>query len=290
MNPTAKSFILDLLSTLRGGAMPVRALIAAAEHFDIADNSIRVALARLLAEGRVARDDRGQYALGVQAEAMRRQVTTWRTLDDRVVRWDGGWIGVHRSTRRPRLTGPEVRRRARALRFLGFRTLEPGFNVRPDNLRGGVTEMRAQLHALGLEAEGLVFVVDQFDPATEERALALWDVAALRAGYRRSISMLAQSERRLPQLAERHAMTEAFRLGGQVIRQLVLDPLLPEPLVPAAERTALLDAMRRYDRLGRACWAGFMRASGAPHRHAPADTRMAHEEDWLRTAAVGGTR
>ena len=42
------------------------------------------------------------------------------------------------------------------------------------------------------------------------------------------------------------------------LRQLVLDPLLPEPIVPAAERRALIEAMQRYDRLGRTAWAGWL--------------------------------
>jgi len=288
---TAKSFILDLLSTLRIGTMPVRVLVTAGHRFGIAENSIRVALARLLVEGRVERDERGQYGLGAQAEAVRRQVTSWRTLDERLSTavWDGRWIGVHRSVSGRRATSPARRRRERALRFRGFRTLEPGFDIRPDNLHGGIGETRAQLIGLGLEENALVFAINRFDERTESRARQLWDTAALRAGYRHSIAALSDSEKRLPQLSEQQAMIESFRLGGRVIRQLVLDPLLPEPLIPAAERSALLQAMRRYDRVGRACWARFMREVGAPHLHAPADTRMGHDQDWLRTAAIGGT-
>ena len=37
-------------------------------------------------------------------------------------------------------------------------------------------------------------------------------------------------------------MVESFLLGGRVIRELVLDPLLPEPIVPDAERDALVAA------------------------------------------------
>jgi len=55
MRPTAKSLILDLLSTARGGAMPVRALIAAAALFEIGENGVRVELARLSARGLVQR-------------------------------------------------------------------------------------------------------------------------------------------------------------------------------------------------------------------------------------------
>ena len=56
--------MLDLLSTLPRGAMPVRALVAAGDLFGISENSVRVTLARLLADRLVARDDRGAYRLG----------------------------------------------------------------------------------------------------------------------------------------------------------------------------------------------------------------------------------
>jgi hypothetical protein len=60
MQPTAKSVILDLLSSLRGRAMPVRALVAAGGLFDISAESMRVALARLLQRGTSERGARGQ--------------------------------------------------------------------------------------------------------------------------------------------------------------------------------------------------------------------------------------
>src|SRR5262249_46512570 len=97
---------------------------------------------------------------------------------------------------------------------------------------------------------------------------------ALRAGYRKMRDLLAESEKRIPTLAIEAAMTESFRLGGQAIRQIVLDPLLPEPIVPAAERAALVAALRRYDRLGRSCWAELLRATGVTGLRTPADLRM----------------
>jgi len=68
-------------------------------------------------------------------------------------------------------------------------------------------------------------------------------------------------------------MVESFKLGGRVIRELVGDPLLPEPLLPVAERRALVTALRRYDRAGRRIWASFMARYGAPHIELPADGR-----------------
>jgi phenylacetic acid degradation operon negative regulatory protein len=54
------------------------------------------------------------------------------------------------------------------------------------------------------------------------------------------------------------ARVESFELGGAAIRQLLLDPLLPEPIAPEAERRALLESMRRYDSLGRRVWRGWL--------------------------------
>src|SRR5262249_20980091 len=80
MEPTAKSVILDLLSTIGERSMPVRALVAAADFFGIEENSLRVALARLLAADTVERDERGAYRLGRRAAAVQRQVRSWRRI------------------------------------------------------------------------------------------------------------------------------------------------------------------------------------------------------------------
>jgi phenylacetic acid degradation operon negative regulatory protein len=271
--PAAKSLVLDLLSTLPRGAMPVRTLVDAGALFGLAGNNVRVALARLLASGLVERDDRGLYRLGARAEGVSRQVASWRTVDERVRPWDGGWIGVH-TAGLPRGDRRAARLRTRAFRLLGFRTLACGLEVRPDNLVGGVATVREQLVRLGLDAATPVFALGQLDPATDARARRLWHPLALRAGYRKMRTALAESEKRIADLTVEAAMTESFRLGGEAIRQIVLDPLLPEPIVPAAERAALVAALRRYDRLGRSCWAEFMRATGVTGLRTPADVRM----------------
>jgi hypothetical protein len=79
-------------------------------------------------------------------------------------------------------------------------------------------------------------------------------------------------------------MVESFLCGGRVIQQLVLDPLLPEPILDTRERDALVASLRDYDRLGRECWADFLAHYGVPHRQAPADTRMAAGAQRLATA------
>lgn len=283
--PAAKHIILDLLSTMPGRAMPVRALVATGALFDLAENPMRVALARLLASGQVERDERGLYRLAPRAQAVAEQVGGWRRLDARRRTWSGGWIGVH-TAGLPRGRSRRTRGRQRALRLLGFRALAPGLEVRPDNLAGGCEQVRRELHGLGLESEAPVFVLRDLDPATEARARALWPVTALAADYRRMRAAIEESLGRLASLPPPQAMTESFLLGGRAIRLLATDPLLPDAIVPDGERDQLVDAMRRYDRAGRAAWGEFLRGFGVTRGQAPADLRL--DPDVPR--AAGGSR
>lgn len=275
VDPSAKSLTLDLLSTLAGGTMPVSALVKAGELFGIAENSLRVALARLVTSGQVDRDDRGRYRLGRSAAPVDRRVTSWRRLGERHRPWSDGWVGVYTAGIPRRPSDQQTQRRLRALRFLGFGELAPGLWLRPDNLRGGVDAVREDLVGLGLEAGVLVVGIHALDAATDAHARGLWDVASLCAAYRRSLADIEASERHLPMISEEQAMVESFLLGGRVIRQLVLDPLLPEPILPVGDRDALVEAMRRYDRLGRACWAAFLERNGVANARTPANTRIA---------------
>jgi phenylacetic acid degradation operon negative regulatory protein len=267
---SARSFVLDLLSTLRRGAMPVRALVESAALFEIAEGSVRVALTRLVAEGLVERDERGQYRLGRAAEPVRSHVAAWRDLDAQLQPWSGAWIGAIETRPKSR---PEQRRSARALDLLGFRPLARGLAVRPGNLAGGVARVRDELAALGLAPGSTVFELRELDPVSDARARTLWDGDALVAQYRKHRRAIEASTRRLRDRAPERAMVESFRVGGAALRTLARDPLLPEPIVPARERTLLVLAMRDYDALGRASWSPFLSRHGVLHRGAPVDSR-----------------
>ncbi|MGH0037737.1 MAG: PaaX family transcriptional regulator [Myxococcota bacterium] len=252
MSLTSKSLVLDLLSTLpEGRAVPVGALVRAAGLLGIGENSLRVSLARLRARGLVESRERGLYCMGAAAQALNRTVRSWRGVENEVRDWDGGWVGVQAE-------GPTGRggakRRATALRLLGFRPLVGSLLLRPDNLVGGVETVRERLASLEIGSQLLVFGLGELDALHDARARALWDVAELESGYEASIAALEASEARLPSLAPEAAMAESFRQGGEVVRQIVLDPLLPAPILDTAKRSRLVETMRRYDVLGRECW------------------------------------
>jgi len=258
MEPSPKSLILDLLSTVGRSSVPVRALVAAAEIFGIGENRLRVALARLCADGLAESRAPGRYRLGRGARGVNDELRGWRQLDERLRPWDGGWVGVQTAQLTKPAGAAARRNRARALRLLGFRPLSVGLEIRPDNLVGGVPDVRQRLAVLGLARTGLVFGLGELDAQADAAARALWDGEASIAGYRTTRAALERSAALLAKLSRPAAMLESFRVGGAALRQLVLDPLLPEAIVPAAERRALVETMQRYDQLGRAAWAGWL--------------------------------
>jgi phenylacetic acid degradation operon negative regulatory protein len=50
------------------------------------------------------------------------------------------------------------------------------------------------------------------------------------------------------------AARECFLLGGQAIRHVIFDPLLPDPLVNAKDRQAFVQTVREFDQLGHSIW------------------------------------
>jgi phenylacetic acid degradation operon negative regulatory protein len=271
MQPTARGLVLDLLSTLRpGSAMPVGALIEAGALFGITANNVRVCIARLLASGHIARDERGAYRLGDASRSIGAHVRTWRARDRGTRKWTGRWLAVHQGA----AARTAQRARLRALRLFGFAPLRPGLWLRPDNLAPPLETVRRELAALGLPPGDLVCVLAELDAASEARARRLWDVAALHKTYRALGAALTASEARLGRLPPDRAMAESFVLGGRALRQLVLDPLLPDALCPPDTRDALLDQMRRYDRLGRLAWATLLQRFDVPSLRTPVDSRL----------------
>jgi phenylacetic acid degradation operon negative regulatory protein len=261
--------------------MPVRALIEAGGLLGIEENNIRVSLARLYSSGRIERDERGRYRLGPAVAAVSHQLQSWRDLDSRRRAWRGDWIAVH-CARLGR--GSARRRRERALDLLGFRELEAGFSLRPDNLRGGVQNIRGRLVSLAARSQvaegnvaesalGRVFIVRNLDPATDLNARSLWDAASLADASRASLQQLRESEDRLPRLSNDEAMIESFLVGGRVLRQLIRHPLLPAEILDPRPLSDLLEAMKHYDTLGRGHWARFLRRHDVPHRALPLDSR-----------------
>lgn len=251
LNP--RHLILKLLLVAEGEAMSVREAVAACGLFGIRENSVRVALVRLASAGMVEAAGRGIYRLGPNAAGLAQDVRTWPQAESRVQAWSGAWIAVHcgnlgRSDR------AVLRQRDRALNLLGFRELDRGLFLRPDNLVGGVAAVRERLYKLGLEREAAVFVLAELDAGREQQARTLWDGEALNESYRRTRQQLEEWLARSESLELEVAARESFLMGHKAIRQVVFDPLLPDPLVNVAERRAFVESVLRYDHAGHVIW------------------------------------
>lgn len=261
MEITAKSLILDLLAFVRRGDMPVAALVEAAGMFGIAENNVRVTVSKLFASGEIVRDERGFYRLA--QERLDRVARITRSSEAEVApgAWRGGWIAVHA----PRLgRGAPRARRERALDRLGFRELESGLYVRPDNRRGGIAEVRASFadHVPASDEAPLIYGVHDLGEETELRARRLWDHEDLPARHAALCMRLERSQKALEAMAEHEACVEGFVLGGEAARQLTRDPGLPPEISDPAPRRALLDQLRAYERVARRVWQPLMRRHG----------------------------
>jgi phenylacetic acid degradation operon negative regulatory protein len=258
---TAKRLVLELFTAAGPGEASAAVLVQAAALFHLSETNVRVTLARLVAAGTLELTGRGMYRLGADAQALTKQVTSWRVLEKNVRKWDGGWTCVHLGGL-GRTDRAALRRRERALRLLGFRALAPALEIRPDNIEGGVPALRERLRALGLEEEALVLRASDFDAESEARARALWDGRRLTSGYRTTHERIDKWLVAAQELAPHVAAREAFMFGGDVLRQILFDPRLPEPLVDVGARRAMVEAAKRLDTYGRRLW---QRSFGMAH-------------------------
>jgi len=253
----ATALILSLLSVAPRQMVPVQALIAAGRLFEMTERSIRVALNRLDAEAKVRKLSRGLYGFAEGAEGVRREVRNWIEAEDRVVEWSGAWIAAYTGDV-SRTDRKQLRRHEGALRLRGFRPLRQDLWIRPDNLRGGVHAVAADLAALGLAKDSIVFVASSFSAAVDPVARTLWDSASLLEGYSGLIEELKCSEARTSSLPIDQALVETLSIGRYVIRHILLDPLLPKALLATDDRYRLIEQMRQYDRLGQRLWQAFL--------------------------------
>jgi phenylacetic acid degradation operon negative regulatory protein len=253
MPPNPKNLILNLLLAADGMPLVAADAVSSCALFGIRENSVRVSLVRLSAAGLIESAGRGAYQLGPQAADLAEELARWRSSESRVCDWTGGWLMVSTGNL-ARSDRTALRARQRALALLGFKELDASLHIRPDNLVGHAAGARERLRKLGLELEVPVFAATDLDPALEARARGLWQGKALNKAYTQTRqkleAWLAQAHDLEPEVAAR----ESYLLGNEAIRQLVFDPLLPEPLVNVAERRAFTSTVIAFDEAGHRIW------------------------------------
>ncbi|MEU2359506.1 PaaX family transcriptional regulator C-terminal domain-containing protein [Streptomyces noursei] len=219
---TARSVVLSTLLGHHPPRLPVRALVRVGELFGIAEGTVRVALSRMVAAGDLRQQD-GGYAL--TARLLARQARQDESRTPRTRSWDGAWeiAVVTADGSRPPAERTALRQAMAGLR-LG--ELREGSWLRPANLdrpRPAVTT--AQCTWFTGAPDG--------DPAALARGL--WDLAGWAAHARDLLAALDRAA----------TPAERFTVAAAVLRHLLTDPLLPEPLLPDTWPGAALRS--RYD-------------------------------------------
>lgn len=261
--PTAKKIVLDLLLAVDPEPLVARDAVNACALFGIRESNVRVTLTRLCAEGHLESTERGCYRLGVSAHQLATEVAGWRRMAERIRPWHGDYIAVHTAAL-GRSDRTALRRRQRAIDMLGFRALHRDLFVRPDNIEHDVHGVRQKLIKLGLESDTPVFIAHGFSAADQQRATRLWDSEALNADYHATRQRLEAWLARHRALDADVAARESFLIGGEAIRKLVFDPLLPEPMVDVEARRKLLETTLTFDRVGKHIWRALVRLDPLP--------------------------
>jgi phenylacetic acid degradation operon negative regulatory protein len=256
---SAPELVLSLADSVAEPRLSAASLVAAAALLGIDPGAVRVAVARLVKQGILEQRERGIYHLGQRGGGLHRRVQAWAQVEDQLVRWDGRWLAVL-TAHLGRSDKAGLRARERALRLRGFATARSGLAVRPANLAAHLPALRGELVELGLHPDALLVRLDEADPDHPFDPAVLWDVASLERGYADNCTRLAASTARLAELDVQSAARESLLVGRAVMRDILTDPLLPASMVDAAARRRMIDAMRAYDRLGKACWRRFQRS------------------------------
>jgi phenylacetic acid degradation operon negative regulatory protein len=223
---TARSVIASTLLGTAGLALPVPALIRAGELFRIAEGTTRVALSRMVARGELNAEV-GRYRL--TGALVERSLAQEAGRHPRPEPWQGAWqLAVVTSERRSAADRAALRQAMARLHLAEWRQ---GVWIRPHNL-GSPDRLAEAARVAGGQCTWLTAALGDQGPGDAALAARLWDLDRWAADARDLEQEMAAT---MPSLRAGDAgeLRDGFLLAAAVLRLLVADPLLPEPLLPA---------------------------------------------------------
>lgn len=246
------SVILDLLRTYAERGTSVANIMATGAMFSFSDNRMRVGLSRLVAKQTIENFRRGFYRLSKATDPFNAFIDQWKLGEARIVPWEHRWLLVHRSGH---MAPPKIAKGDWALTNHGFREINKGCWIRPDNIALNPDELEKQLHHLGLENDAMLASAAKLNLQWQHHWLGQIAPEKLTKRYHLMSTRLALSLVELPKLSRAAGMKSSFQLGSQAIELLATDPLLPAELLDTIPRAALWQLLHNYDRVGRQLWA-----------------------------------
>nr|WP_294974855.1 hypothetical protein [uncultured Pseudomonas sp.] len=250
---TTNELVLDLLSGHETHELPVATLCRAGALMGIGEQTLRVALTRLVQQGKITARSRAVYAWNPGGHGLFQDVRNWLFKERQMAPWTGGWIGVLDSDM-ARTNRATLKSHFKALELRGFKLLRNDLSLRPDNIQGGARQVRQELMTLGLSPSATVIGVTSLAEEDERYAWALWDTGALDRSYSECLKRLDESEQAIPSMSLEQAAAHTLIEGRRVIRKIILDPLLPDEMFDSAQRRQLIEQMSAYQVKARAIW------------------------------------
>lgn len=248
---TARSVIASTLLGVRPPELPTRSLVASAELLGVTAGTARVAMSRMVAAGELEATGDGYRLAG---HLLARQA---RQQQSRTGASDPTWSGAWRTALVPAEARPAADRAAlrRAMGALRFGELRDGAWLRPDNLPPGTLPA-----AEAVAADQTLVVIGPLAGGADPASLAasLWDLDGWARTADQLVHELGPLQQRLD-AGDASALAEGFVVSAAVLRHLQADPLLPDPLLPAAWPGALLrEAEDRFDQTFKVVLRGWL--------------------------------
>lgn len=224
--------------------------------FSISENSVRVTLSRLVSRGLIVADERGFYQMTTAYDPVRNWIDGWSKGEDRITEWNGRWFCIHPPLK---IRKTDWQQFGDAAQRLGFRVVEDRMWVRPDNLvlpRESISELVEAMSGVSDLVYSSAIEVHAND--IELKLELLWNRSALEQEYRRGINRLKKCMRRQKNPKSLEALRESILVGGEAIRLLALDPLLPDTMINKNLRIELDTTTKNYNALYREAWEVFL--------------------------------
>ena len=249
----ARHLIIDLFLSSAYPQLTIKQILIAAKLFNMSDNGIRVATTRLLNEGMIESVERGIYQLSPSTTEWAKVILNRKNGIKQTKEWQHQYLAVFTGTL-GRIDRTALKKRERALSQFGFRELETGIYIRPDNLAYSFEKTCEELVLAGLENEAKISIIQKFDSKTVSLIPSLWDTQQLEKNYEMYSQDIQEWLLNYKNLSLNEAATQALLLGRETITLLMNDPLLPSPFVNEYARNQFAQNVQQLDSIGQKLW------------------------------------
>lgn len=254
--PSAETSVIDLLSAIADPESPIcrdtlslAGLLRFTRALGHSDNSVRMALSRLVAYDVVKRDGRGCYAYGSAGHRRHLEIAGWRTANQRVdARWDGSWLGLFTHSK---LSNSD----SRAARLSGFQDYRAGLMVRPCNLVGSMVSSESGLSDGYANNAYWSARLSDLSVDQQRRFRALYDVDQIRSGYEHLLRLGIPDKKVADLLSLQDMVAKTYVQGRAAVVMIVTDPLLPKDMIDTALRDKVVRHVKRYYDASSYYWA-----------------------------------